>query len=326
MLIIIIYSILIVFGLSMLFIGSELLIRGSVKIAKRMRISQIVIGLTIVAFGTSTPELVVSVNSALQGQTDISLGNIIGSNIINIGLILGLSAAIFPIAVHVKTIKREIPIMLAVSLFIIPISLDGNISQIEGAILIISLFVFIFYSYRQAKKDNNNVKLDDNNNEVDTNTENKKLDVPMMKNIIFIIVGIVLLYFGSKFTIDNAVAIANIIGMSERVIGLTIIAIGTSLPELITSVRAARKKHADLSIGNIIGSNIFNVLEILGIASLIVGIKVNSEIFIDYIVMMGFSVILIPLMRTGFRISKKEGYLLTCAYLAYLIYLLVTLK
>ena len=250
MLIIIIYSLLIVLGLSMLFAGSELLIRGSVKIAKMMRISQIVIGLTIVAFATSTPELVVSVSSALQGQTDISLGNIIGSNIINIGLILGLSATIFPIAVHVKTIRREIPIMIAVSLFIIPISLDGNISQIEGGILVIALFIFIFYSYRQAKNENNNVELN-NNKRVDNNSKNKKLDFPIIKNIIFIIIGIILLYLGSKFTIDNAVAVANIIGMSDRIIGLTIIAIGTSLPELITSVRAARKKHADLSIGNI---------------------------------------------------------------------------
>lgn len=308
----------------MLFAGSELLIRGSVKIAKKMHISQIVIGLTIVAFGTSTPELVVSVSSALQGQPDISLGNIIGSNIINIGLILGLSAAIFPIAVNIKTIRREIPIMLAVSLFLIPISLDGTISKIEGGLLVISLIIFIYYSYRQSKKENNSIDLNINDN-VNTISYNEKSYFPIIINLLFILFGIGLLYFGSKFTIDNAVSIANIFGISERIIGLTIIAIGTSLPELITSVRAALKKHADLSIGNIIGSNIFNVLEILGISSLIIGINVNSDIFIDYIIMIGFSVVLIPLMRSGFVISKKEGYVLSGAYVVYLIFLLVTL-
>lgn len=324
MLEIIINVILIALGLSMLFAGSELLIRGSVKIAKKMHISQIVIGLTIVAFGTSTPELVVSVSSALQGQPDISLGNIIGSNIINIGLILGLSAAIFPIAVNIKTIRREIPIMLAVSLFLIPISLDGTISKIEGGLLVISLIIFIYYSYRQSKKENNSIDLNINDN-VNTISYNEKSYFPIIINLLFILFGIGLLYFGSKFTIDNAVSIANIFGISERIIGLTIIAIGTSLPELITSVRAALKKHADLSIGNIIGSNIFNVLEILGISSLIIGINVNSDIFIDYIIMIGFSVVLIPLMRSGFVISKKEGYVLSGAYVVYLIFLLVTL-
>lgn len=307
----------------MLFVGSEFLIRGSVKIAKRMHISQLVIGLTIVAFGTSTPELVVSINSALEGQADISLGNVIGSNIVNIGLILGLSAAIFPIAVHIKTIRREIPIMLAVSLIVIPISLDGTISQIDGIFLVISLIVFIYFSYRQSKKENtqNPLVIDDEKN----STINNLAFAPLLKNILFVVIGIVLLYFGSSFTVDNAVSIANSLGISERIIGLTIIAIGTSLPELITSVGAARKKHADLSIGNIIGSNIFNVLAILGISSLIIGIKVNQSIFIDYAVMIGFSVALIPVMKSGFIITKKEGYVLVTSYLIYLVFLIVNI-
>lgn len=324
MLTIIINVLLVAVGLAMLFAGSEFLIRGSVKIAKRMHISQLVIGLTVVAFGTSTPELVVSINSALEGQADISLGNIIGSNIVNIGLILGLSAAIFPIAVHIKTIRREIPIMLAVSLIIIPISLDGTISQIDGAFLVISLIAFIYFSYRQSKKENTQIPLiiDDNR---ENSISNNLAFTPLIKNIVFVIIGIILLYFGSSFTVDNAVSIANSLGISERIIGLTIIAIGTSLPELITSVGAARKKHADLSIGNIIGSNIFNVLSILGISSLIIGIKVNFTIFIDYIVMIGFSAALIPVMKSGFIISKKEGYILVTAYLLYLGFLIVTI-
>jgi len=321
---IIINVLLVAVGLAMLFAGSEFLIRGSVKIAKRMHISQLVIGLTVVAFGTSTPELVVSINSALEGQADISLGNIIGSNIVNIGLILGLSAAIFPIAVHIKTIRREIPIMLAVSLIIIPISLDGTISQIDGAFLVISLIAFIYFSYRQSKKENTQIPLiiDDNR---ENSISNNLAFTPLIKNIVFVIIGIILLYFGSSFTVDNAVSIANSLGISERIIGLTIIAIGTSLPELITSVGAARKKHADLSIGNIIGSNIFNVLSILGISSLIIGIKVNFTIFIDYIVMIGFSAALIPVMKSGFIITKKEGYILVTAYLLYLGFLIMTI-
>lgn len=324
MLTIIINVLLVAVGLAMLFAGSEFLIRGSVKIAKRMHISQLVIGLTVVAFGTSTPELVVSINSALEGQPDISLGNIIGSNIVNIGLILGLSAAIFPIAVHIKTIRREIPIMLAVSLIIIPISLDGTISQIDGAFLVISLIAFIYFSYRQSKKENTQIPLiiDDNR---ENSISNNLAFTPLIKNIVFVIIGIILLYFGSSFTVDNAVSIANSLGISERIIGLTIIAIGTSLPELITSVGAARKKHADLSIGNIIGSNIFNVLSILGISSLIIGIKVNFTIFIDYIVMIGFSAALIPVMKSGFIITKKEGYILVTAYLLYLGFLIMTI-
>ena len=324
MLTIIINVLLVAVGLAMLFAGSEFLIRGSVKIAKRMHISQLVIGLTVVAFGTSTPELVVSINSALEGQADISLGNIIGSNIVNIGLILGLSAAIFPIAVHIKTIRREIPIMLAVSLIIIPISLDGTISQIDGAFLVISLIAFIYFSYRQSKKENTQIPLiiDDNR---ENSISNNLAFTPLIKNIVFVIIGIILLYFGSSFTVDNAVSIANSLGISERIIGLTIIAIGTSLPELITSVGAARKKHADLSIGNIIGSNIFNVLSILGISSLIIGIKVNFTIFIDYIVMIGFSAALIPVMKSGFIITKKEGYILVTAYLLYVGFLIMTI-
>jgi cation:H+ antiporter len=164
---------------------------------------------------------------------------------------------------------------------------------------------------------------------IDDNRENSISNnlafTPLIKNILFVIIGIILLYFGSSFTVDNAVSIANSLGISERIIGLTIIAIGTSLPELITSVGAARKKHADLSIGNIIGSNIFNVLSILGISSLIIGIKVNFTIFIDYIVMIGFSAALIPVMKSGFIITKKEGYILVTAYLLYLGFLIMTI-
>lgn len=315
---IIINVLLVAVGLAMLYAGSELLIRGSVSIAKRMRISQLVIGLTVVSFGTSTPELVVSINAAIVGQADVSLGNIIGSNIVNIGLILGLSAAVFPIAVHMKTIRREIPIMLAVSLILIPMSLDGAISQFEGVLLVLSLIVFIYFSYSQSKKEDNPTQMP-----FEMDNSNNKPAYILIKNVVFVVAGILLLYFGSSLTVDNAVHIANSMGISERIIGLTVIAIGTSLPELITSVGASRKRHADLSIGNIIGSNIFNILGILGISSLISSIKVNPAIFTDYAAMIVFSMVLIPVMRSGFIITRKEGYALVTAYSLYLIFLLI---
>lgn len=317
MLAIIINAILVAVGLAMLYAGSELLIRGSVSIAKRMHISQLVIGLTIVAFGTSTPELVVSINAAIEGQADVSLGNIVGSNIVNIGLILGLSAAILPIIVHVNAIRREIPIMIAVSVILIPMSLDGKISQIEGGLLALSLVAFVYFSYKQSKKEKEQTQL------LDEANDEKKSSFVVIKNLAFVIAGIVLLYFGSSLTVDNAVSIANSIGISERIIGLTIVAIGTSLPELITSVGAARKKHADLSIGNVIGSNIFNILGILGISSLIAGVNVNPAIWTDYAVMIGFSLVLIPVIKSGFIITRKEGYVLIAAYSLYLIFLLL---
>ncbi len=349
----------------MLYFGSEWLVRGSVNIAKKMRVSQLVIGLTIVAFGTSTPELVVSINAALSGQADISLGNVVGSNIVNIGLILGLSAAIYPIAVNINTIRKEVPIMIGAALALVVLSLfDNKITQFEGVVLVLALIVFIYFSYKQSRKEEKRKRTADRASKFDTNetqtmtieditpvietasdpirhiskkdakgqpkgdtsiqTPTTDISAPGLgKSILLIAVGLALLYFGATFTVDNAVIIATAVGISERIVGLTIVAIGTSLPELITSVVAAKKKHLDLSVGNIVGSNIFNVLSIIGISAAIAGVSVNPDIFIDYAVMIAFSLVLIPLMRTGFVISRIEGYGLVAAYLVYLLILLL---
>ncbi len=349
----------------MLYFGSEWLVRGSVNIAKKMQVSQLVIGLTIVAFGTSTPELVVSINAALSGQADISLGNVVGSNIANIGLILGLSAAIFPIAVHINTIRKEVPIMIGAALALILLSLfDSQITQFEGTMLVLALIVFIYFSYRQSRKEEERKRKADRVSGFDANEtqttniedispvvetasdpirhvakkDNKvqpKGDTPsrtlatdisapsLGKSILLIAVGLALLYFGATFTVDNAVVIATAVGISERIVGLTIVAIGTSLPELITSVVAAKKRHLDISVGNIVGSNIFNVLSIIGISAAIAGVSVNPDIFIDYSIMIAFSLVLIPIMRSGFVISRIEGYGLVAAYSAYLLALLL---
>jgi cation:H+ antiporter len=354
-------------GLAMLYFGSEWLVRGSVNIAKRMRVSQLVIGLTIVAFGTSTPELVVSINAAISGQADISLGNVVGSNIVNIGLILGLSAAIFPLAIHINTIKKEVPIMIGAALTLVLLSLfDNEITQLEGVVLVLALIVFVYFSYKQSRKEEERKEKESRASNFDVNETHTtdieditpvidtasdpigqiakkdgksraKVETPVrtpattteisgpsfVKSILLIAVGLILLYFGATFTVDNAVIIATSIGISERIVGLTIVAIGTSLPELITSVVAAKKKHLDLSVGNIVGSNIFNVLSIVGISAAIAGVSVNPDIFIDYAVMIAFSLLLIPLMRTGFVISRIEGYGLVAAYSVYLLILLL---
>ena len=336
----------------MLYFGSEWLVRGSVNIAKKMHVSQLVIGLTIVAFGTSTPELVVSINAALSGQADISLANVVGSNIVNIGLILGLSAAIFPLAIHINTIKREVPIMIGAALALIILSLfDNEITQLEGVLLILAIIAFTYFSYKQSRKEEqksrhdtygtNTIPIEDTTSVIETASvappieegekKAKRVKEPrkgtptssIAKSVLLIAVGLALLYFGATLTVENAVVIATSIGISERIVGLTIVAIGTSLPELITSVVAARKKHADLSVGNIVGSNIFNVLAIVGISAAIAGVSVNPNIFIDYAIMIAFSLVLIPIMRTGFVIRRIEGYGLVAAYSVYLLALLL---
>lgn len=299
-------------GLAMLYFGAEWLVKGSIAISNKLGISQLLIGLTVVAFGTSAPELAVSVSSAMQGLGDISLGNVVGSNIVNIGIILGISAIISPIAVSRTTVKREVPIMIGVSLLLLGIIIDGEINNIDGLLLVVGIAVFIWYIYHRAKKEK----------------DIEKIQQPIiqknifLKSIALIAVGLSLLTIGSFLTVDNAVLIGASFGISELFMGLTVVAIGTSLPELITSVIAAKKGHAELSVGNIIGSNIFNIMGILGVSSLISGITVSEQVLIDIGVMIAFSLALIPIMRSGFVISRKEGTILIIGYIAYVIFLI----
>ena len=300
-------------GLTMLYFGAEWLVKGSIAISNKLGVSQLVIGLTVVAFGTSTPELAVSISSAMQGLSDVSLGNVVGSNIVNIGAILGISAILSPIIVSKSTIRKEVPIMIGISFLLLAIVLDGKIDFLDGALLVIGIVVFTWYSYRSSKKD--------------VDIEEIPVSQVLQKNIfsksiIFMIAGLLLLTVGSFLTVDNVVAIGASFGISELFMGLTIVAIGTSLPELITSVVAARKGHADLSVGNIVGSNIFNIMAILGISSLISGITVSEKILVDIGIMLAFSLVLIPIMRSGFVISRKEGIFLIAGYVGYVIFLL----
>ncbi|MDH3385733.1 MAG: calcium/sodium antiporter [Nitrosopumilus sp.] len=300
-------------GLTMLYFGAEWLVKGSIAISNKLGVSQLVIGLTVVAFGTSTPELAVSISSAMQGLPDVALGNVVGSNIANIGLILGISAIISSIVVSKSAIRKEVPIMIGISFLLLAIILDGKIDFLDGTLLVIGIIVFTWYSYRSSKKDTDIEEIQS------SQVLQKNL---FSKSIISIIAGLLLLTVGSFLTVDNAVIIGTNFGISELFMGLTIVAIGTSLPELITSVVAARKGHTDLVVGNIVGSNIFNILAILGISSLISSITVNEQILIDVGIMLAFSLVLIPIMRSGFVISRKKGIFLVIGFIGYVIFLL----
>ena len=309
-------GVLFVVGLAALYYGASWLVNGSVSIAKRRGISELIIGMTIVAYGTSMPELTVSIAAALADHPDIVLGNVVGSNISNIGLITGLSAVMLPILVSKATVRKEIPIMILLSFLLVALSIDGSISRIEGVALIAGFLAFTYYIYSRAKKENRLAyPLDPKIGQVGKGR--------YLRSFMLVAAGILLLFAGSYLTVDNAVIIAKSLGITDRIIGLTIIAIGTSLPELITSLIALRKRHTEISIGTIVGSNIYNVLIIVGVSSTLASITVNPAIFTDYLVMMAFSIVLLFIMRTNFIISRLEGYMLTSGYAAYIAILFV---
>jgi len=302
-------AILTVVGLVMLCFGGNWLVSGGVAIAKKFRISNLVIGMTIVAYGTSTPELAASIQAAGE-HSAIILGNIIGSNIANVGMVIGIAAIIVPLAVSKSVLRKEIPIMLGVSLLLVLISIDGEISQYDGVILLAGLGIFAFYTFKDAMKQRAE------NKETEEKVEQSKNNV-YLKSAGLIGIGIILLYVGAILTVDNAVILAKEFGLSEKVIGLTVIAIGTSLPELITSIIAIRKGHADIGVGNIIGSNIYNILMIMGVGAVLGGVMVGADVYVDYAIMIIFSLSLLIALKTGI-IGRPMGIALTIGYVAYL--------
>jgi len=299
-------AILTVVGLVMLCFGGNWLVNGGVTIAKKFRISNLVIGMTIVAYGTSTPELAASVAAAGE-HSAIILGNIIGSNIANVGMVIGISAILVPLVVRKSILRKEIPIMIGVSLLLVLLSIDGEISQYDGILLLGGLGVFAFYTYRDAMKQR----------EKNKETIEKGKNNIYLKSIGLIGIGVALLYVGAILTVDNAVILAKEFGLSEKIIGLTVIAIGTSLPELITSIIAIRKGHTDIGIGTIIGSNIYNILMIMGVGAVLGGVMIGSDVYVDYAIMIIFSLSLLIAIKTGI-ISKVMGICLTIGYVAYL--------
>ena len=290
----------------MLCFGGNWLVSGGVAIARRFRISNLVIGMTIVAYGTSTPELAASVAAAGE-HSAIILGNIVGSNVANVGMVIGIAAILVPLAVSKSVLRKEIPIMLGVSFLLVLISVDGEISQYDGILLLAGLGVFAYYTFKDAMKQR---------------TENKEKTPQGANNLYLksaglIGIGVILLYVGARLTVDNAVVLATEFGLSEKIIGLTVIAIGTSLPELITSIIAIRKGHADIGVGNIIGSNIYNILMIMGVGAALGGVMVGADVYVDYAIMIIFSLSLLIALKTGI-IGRAMGICLTIGYAAYL--------
>lgn len=297
-------------GFIILTLGAEALVRGATTIALRLGITPLVIGLTIVAFGTSAPELAVSVKAALAGNSGISLGNVIGSNIVNIGLILGITALIRPIEVKSEMVKRDIPIMILASMLFWGLLFDGELSLIDGVILLSFMLGYLVFSYFSAK----------NTNDADGEVIEEGPKNPLL-SLLFIAVGISMLVGGGILFVNGAVDLAKVFGVSEVIIGLTIVAIGTSMPELVTSVLAALKGQSDIAIGNIVGSNIFNILGILGVTAVVYPVSGLGFQSLDFIVMLALAVVILPFAWTGLRIGRREGATLLIAYLGYLIYL-----
>ena len=304
---VILSAVLLLIGLVMLCFGGNWLVSGGIAIAKKFRISNLVIGMTIVAFGTSSPELAASI-AAAGDHSAIILGNIVGSNIANVGMVIGVAAILAPLAVHKSVLRKEIPIMLGVSALLVLLSIDGELSQYDGILLLIGLGIFAVYTFRSALKQREKSKDD---------TNSGKNNV-YLKSIGLIGIGIILLYIGAILTVDNAVVIASEFGLSETIIGLTVIAIGTSLPELITSIIAIRKGHTDIGIGNIIGSNIYNILMIMGVGAALGGVLITADIYVDYAIMIIFSLSLLIGLKTKI-INRTMGIILAAGYGLYLI-------
>ncbi|MCE7946056.1 MAG: sodium:calcium antiporter [Chloroflexi bacterium CFX4] len=306
-------------GLAGLFFGGNWLVQGAARFAKTLGVSPIVIGLTIVAYGTSMPELLVSVQAALGGNADISMGNVVGSNIANIGLIIGISALIFPMVVQLQFLRREIPIMIGVSLLLLFLAQDGVLQATDGLLFVMGAVGFSVFSYLLAKREEAEL-IKETTEFTATLVEPPK---SILSDLALIGGGIAVLLVGSERLVFGAVNIATALGVPQLVIGITLVAVGTSLPELATSVIAAFKKESEIAIGNVVGSNIFNILGILGITSLITPINVNPQLIrVDMFIMIGFSVALY-LFCIGRKINRLEGLLLLVGYVAFTVYAFV---
>lgn len=302
---------LIALALLFLFLGAEGLVRGSASLALRAGLSPLTVGLTIVAFGTSSPELFACVKASLSQQGDIAVGNVVGSNSFNIGVILALAALVCPIPVHKQIIKIDAPIALVVALLLPFLLRNHTLGRVQGLLLITGIVAYASMNVVLARR----VAI--------AGTENLT-DAPLLAvsrhwgmDIAYIVVGLGLLVFGSSLLVDNSVVVAKAFGVSEAVIGLTIVAAGTSMPELATSLVAAVRKQPDIAVGNVVGSNVFNILGILGLASIVSPLRAPGVSMLDYIAMIGFTVLLIPLLYTGRLLHRLEGGALLALYGVY---------
>ena len=305
-------------GIALILYGANSLVRGASALARKFKISELIIGLTIVALGTSLPELVISVGSAIKGSSGIALGNVIGSNIFNTMLILGVTALITPIRFNGRMLSRELPFNLLASLVLILVAGSmviggeggGFISQYSGMILLCFLAIFIRYTFSIPNEDNN---------------EETELPLPIWKITLFIIIGLIALIFGGKMFVGSATEVARMLGMSEAIIGITIVSAGSSLPELAVSVNAARKGNVSIALGNVLGSNILNIFFILGCSASITPISLNGFSPIDFYVLLASSLLIYIVGKFGGKniINRYEGAILTLGYIAYTTYLIL---
>ena len=307
-----------VIGLVVLYFGAEWLVKGAASLAIRYGIRPMIVGITVVALATSMPEFVVNFVAALSGEDNLALGNIIGSNICNIALILGISALVIPLTVARSTLRKEYPIMLAVMLVFYGVALDGTISQIDGGILIAGLISFFVYLIRDTRK-NSQANLPPPQEE---SSEAKSLT--QTKRILYILGGMIGLSVGARIMVDAAVSIAESLAISPIIVGLTVVAIGTSLPELAASVAFALNKQVDMSVGNVLGSNMLNVLFVVGMVSMINPLTVDTaSLEVHFPVMLAFSIVLLPIAWTQYKITRVEGSLLLAGFIGYVTYLVL---
>ena len=296
-------------GFVMLVKGSDWFVDGAAGIAAKFRIPQIIIGLTIVAMGTSAPEAAVSITAATAGSADITVGNVVGSNIMNVLVILGLASAIIPIAVGKSTLKIDIPFMIAISAIFLLLGWDGTITRIDGLVLVALFAGYIGYMIWEA---------------IHSNEEGDEIkDMPIWKLLLSTVIGMALIIFGADVAVDAATKLAQIFGMSERFIGLTVVALGTSLPELFTSVTAARKGNADIAIGNIVGSNIFNILFVVGLSSMVINVPFAANFRIDMLVAIASCVFLWLAALKSKKLARWAGFTMLLGYVGYFVYLLM---
>jgi cation:H+ antiporter len=312
-------------GLIIIYYGAAFLVKGASGLARNLGMSAMAIGLTVVAFGTSTPEIFVSVVSSLKGKSMIAVGNVIGSNICNIALVLGLSALLRPIPGNFSVIRTDIPIMLGVSLYLLVISFNSVIGRLEGVTLLIGVLLYTFLNYYMARR---KIKKLTGNAFLLKARVDPKVAGSRIKQTGLIIMGIAGVVAGAELMIDSAIKIMAVLGVSEKFIGLTIVAFGTSLPELATSIVAAWKKEMDISLGNLVGSNVFNILCVLGVASVVRPISIpggfiQSGLVFDYLVMIFISFLPWLMMRMSYKISRPQGMFLLTSYVAYILFLVV---
>ena len=306
-------------GTAFLYYGADFLVKGGVSIATRFGVSALVIGLTLVAFATSAPELVVSVQAALAGSSDISIGNVIGSNICNIALILGLSAVIAPLSVHSKVLRFDLPVMTAVTLAMAAIGLLlGGFNRLTGAVFFAGLLAYIAWNIRLEKRDGRG----DTETEIREEVENSR-KYPLWLAAAFVIGGAAALVLGGKIIVGGGDGPGRMAHLSEAVVGLTIVAVGTSLPELATSLVAAARGEQDIAVGNVVGSNLFNMLGIMGIAPMIRPVSAAGITPVDWGMLLVSTLLLVPFMHTGRKVVRREGAVLLALYCAYIAFLAV---